>query len=154
MVVNGIPADVIVNGDQMGVSLMLTGNQTRAPKGALQVDKFGKEEKHQFMVMVGTTCTGNMLPIQCIWSGKTSVSLPTVTARKDVEKEGHIFTPGGANHWSTLNPLPQWLDNIVIPHLKEVVHERGLKSPVGLVVIDCWQVHRSKEFLEVMKCDY
>jgi hypothetical protein len=99
--VRGICAEAILNGDQTGCSPIPLGTKTWAPQGAKQIDGFGKEEKRQFTLMITTSCSGEMLPVQCIWSGKTAQSLPAARVRAEAEREGHIFTSGGDRHWST-----------------------------------------------------
>ncbi|KAF6752496.1 hypothetical protein DFP72DRAFT_991082 [Ephemerocybe angulata] len=151
----GIPPEAVVNADQMGLCLMPVGNQTWAPRGARQVDVVGKEEKRQLTVMVATSCTGEILPMQCIWTGKTPAALPSANSRAPAEQEGFLFTPGGKNHWSsvasmkavspiTLGPFEPSSDSSIL----------RLPKPVGLLSIDCWKVHRSVEFREMMKRDY
>jgi hypothetical protein len=105
MVLGGIPPEAIVNADQMGLCLLPVGNRTWAPQGARQVDVSGKGEKRQLTVMVATSCTGEILPMQCIWSGKTSASLPSAAARQPAEAQGFLFTPGGKNHWSSIKSM-------------------------------------------------
>ncbi|KAF8223684.1 hypothetical protein L208DRAFT_1315660, partial [Tricholoma matsutake] len=75
---------------------------TWAPRGAKQVETFGKEEKQQFTMMSATTCSGDILPFQCIWKGLTKQSLPAARIQAEAEKEGMIFSCGGDKHWSNL----------------------------------------------------
>ena len=91
-ILDGIPLEAILNGDQYAWALM----------GAKQVSIFGKDEKRQFTLMITTSCSGEFLPSQTIWAGKTAASLPAAHLRIDVEREGNIFSCGGEKHWSTL----------------------------------------------------
>lgn len=101
------PAEAILNGDQTGVNLIPTGNKTWATRGAKQVNVFGKDEKRQFTLMVTTSCSGAFLPLQSIWSGKTSASLPAANLRVEAEKDGNIWSSGGDNHWSNLSCMKE-----------------------------------------------
>ena len=96
----GTPAEAILNGDQTGIHPIPLGKNTWVPMGCKQVDGFGKEDKHQFTVLITTTCSGEFLPAQCIWVGKTAASLPIAKAQAPAEADGHIFTSGGKKHWS------------------------------------------------------
>ncbi|KAJ3566905.1 hypothetical protein NP233_g6700 [Leucocoprinus birnbaumii] len=152
---NGVPPEAIVNGDQMGIVLIPVGNHTWAPKGARQVDVFGNNKKRQFTLMVMTTCTGEILPFQAIWSGKTERSLPSSQVRKPAEDAGAaIFSLGGDNHWSTLPCVQEWIRKIVVPYLDQVRQKKKLERMNGCVIIDCWRVHRSKEFLTWMRTEF
>lgn len=102
-----IPASLVINADQTGVSLLPMGNKTYAPRGSKQVPILGKEEKRQFTAMVASSASGTMLPVQCIWSGKTALSLPRNDARAESESRGNRWVPGGDNHWSTLETMKQ-----------------------------------------------
>jgi hypothetical protein len=99
--VRGICAEAILNADQTGCSVIPASSKTWAPEGSKQVNGFGKEEKRQFTLMITTTCSGEVLPVQSIWAGKTAQSLPAARVRAEAEREGHIFTTGGDRHWST-----------------------------------------------------
>jgi hypothetical protein len=101
------PPEAILNGDQTGVKPIPLSKYTWAPQGAKQVDGFGKEEKRQFTLMVTTSCAGDILPMQCIWAGKTANSLPNPHARAKAEADGHIFTSGGDKHWSTFECMQE-----------------------------------------------
>lgn len=100
-----IPASLVINADQTGVSLLPMGSKTYAPRGSKQVAMLGKEEKRQFTAMVATSASGNMLPMQCIWSGKTHLSLPWSNFRSDSESRGNRWVPGGDSHWSSLETM-------------------------------------------------
>ncbi|KZP05470.1 hypothetical protein FIBSPDRAFT_702711, partial [Athelia psychrophila] len=74
-----IPQEAILNGDQTGLVITPVSKKTWAPTSAKQVEGFGKEEKRQFTLMITTMASGDMLPIQSIWSGKTEQSLPSAS---------------------------------------------------------------------------
>jgi hypothetical protein len=97
-----IVPEAVINSDQLGVHLIPVAKKTWAPSGAKQVPSFGKEEKRQFTLMVTTTASGDILPFQCIYKGKTKKSLPSESKRHDAEKEGFLFSCGGETHWSNL----------------------------------------------------
>lgn len=100
---DGILPKAMINGDQLGVRLVPLGNKTWAPYGAKQVAVYGKEEKRQFTLMVTMTCSGEILPFQCIYKGQTKNSLPSQSVRVEAEKAGFVFSCGGDTHWSNLD---------------------------------------------------
>ena len=91
-----------LNGDQLETKIIPLRNKTWAPCGARQVAALGKEEKWQFMLMVTTTFSGEILPFQCIYKGHTKNSLPYQTVHVEAENAGFMFSCGGDNHWSNL----------------------------------------------------
>lgn len=100
-----MPAELVINADQTGVVLLPAGKETWAERGAKQVAGVVKEEKRQYTLTVGSASSGDMLPFQAIWSGKTAKSLPEARLRAGAEKQGHRWVPGGERHWSTLETM-------------------------------------------------
>lgn len=100
-----MPAELVINADQTGVVILPAGKETWAERGAKQVAGVAKEEKRQYTLMVGSSASGDMLPFQAIWSGKTAKSLPEPKVRAPGEKQGHRWVPGGERHWSTLETM-------------------------------------------------
>jgi len=100
-----IPADLVLNGDQTGVSVLPVAKQTWEETGAKQVAVLAKEEKRQFTCMVTSAASGAMLPIQSIWQGKTNVSLPQKSLRRESESYGNRWVSGGERHWSSLKSM-------------------------------------------------
>lgn len=97
-----VPAELVINADQTGVVILPAGKETWAGRGAKQVASVAKEEKRQYTLMVGSSTTGDMIPFQAIWSGKTDKSIPVPRVRAAAEKQGHRWVPRGERHWSTL----------------------------------------------------
>ncbi|KIO20705.1 hypothetical protein M407DRAFT_81310 [Tulasnella calospora MUT 4182] len=152
---HNIPASLVINADQTGVSLLPMGNKTYAPRGSKQVPILGKEEKRQFTAMVASSASGLMLPIQCIWSGKTALSLPWKNVCAESESRGNRWVPGGDSHWSSLETMKQWVLDVLIPYIERVKREEGLpEDAMALLIIDCWSVHRSEAFLDWMKKEH
>ncbi|KAG5649751.1 hypothetical protein H0H81_002178 [Sphagnurus paluster] len=151
---DGTLPEALINGDQLGVRLIPLGNKTWAPYGAKQVATFGKEEKRQFTLMVTTTCSGEILPFQCIYKGRTKNSLPSESVRVEAEKAGFVFSCGGDNHWSNLECVKEWVNKVIVPYLNALRLKKGLAKISSLVIIDCWSVHRGEPFLTWMKVEH
>jgi hypothetical protein len=66
IVLHKIPAELVINTDQTGISYLGTGSRTWELKGLKQVVAASQGKKHQFMVMVVITAGGQMLPYQVI----------------------------------------------------------------------------------------
>ncbi|KAG8965486.1 hypothetical protein FRC00_001650 [Tulasnella sp. 408] len=127
-----IPAELIINADQTGVSVLPTSKKTWAERGAKQVAAVGKDEKRQMTLM-------------SIWAGSTKKSLPSEKVRREAERDGHQWVSGGEKHWSTLATMKA-------PYIARTLQQLGLKSTQKvLLILDCWTVHRSAEFLDWMR---
>ena len=90
--------------------------------------------------------TGDFLPMQLIYEGKTPRCLP-----KDVEfpKEFDVtFTP---NHWSNEEKSKQLLDNVIFPYLKKK-HELGLPGDQkSLLIYDVFTGQTTKNIKEYIQ---
>lgn len=78
-----IQESLIINADQTGIVLLPSGNQrTYDEKGTRQVNSIGHEEKRAFTLNISTALSGELLPAQSVWQGKTSASLPSLEEDK------------------------------------------------------------------------
>ena len=89
-----IPKDLVINWDQTAVKFGPFSNWTQEVKGTKQVEIAGTDNKRQITATLTVTASGEMLPAQIIYGGKTPSCLSSV----DFPKGWHItFTP---NHWA------------------------------------------------------
>ena len=70
-----IPPSVIINIDQTTLSFVNMGYYTFSFKGAKNITTKGVDDKCQIKATFPVSCTGEILPIQLIYSGKTERSL-------------------------------------------------------------------------------
>ncbi|PBK85838.1 hypothetical protein ARMGADRAFT_1087110 [Armillaria gallica] len=77
---SNVPAKLVINADQQGVWVLPSNSYTFHDTGAKQVDVMAKDEKWAFTLMVASTASGNFLPFQQVWCGKTEKSLPSKKA--------------------------------------------------------------------------
>ena len=145
---HSIPDDLIINFDQTPLPYVVTGNSTLNEKGDKSVPLQRKGKKKQITRTFAVSMTGDFLPMQLIYEGKTPRFLP-----KDVEfpkKFDVTFTP---NHWSNEEKSKQLLDNVIFPYLKKKKkHNLGLaedqKSLLIYDVITGQTTENIKEYIE------
>jgi hypothetical protein len=138
----GIPAEAILNGDQTGIHPIPLGKYTWALTGCKPVDGFGKEDKPQFTVLITTTCSGEFLPAQCIWSHFYEWWREALEHICMHERSAFYI----CQIWSLANTAIKYITKIVVPYLEGVRKKKRLNKMVGLLIIDCWSVHRGQEF--------
>ena len=88
---HSIPDNLLINFDQTPLPYIVTGNNTLNEKAAKSVPLKGKGKKKQITGTFAVSMTGDFLPMQLTYEGKTPRCLP-----KDVEflKEFDVtFTP-------------------------------------------------------------
>lgn len=89
MVMEDIPIPLLKNWDQTGTHFVPTSQWTMDFKGTRQVQIAGLSDELQMTLVHAGTATGEFLPPQLIYSGKTEKSLP-----KDVKfpSDWHLTT--------------------------------------------------------------
>lgn len=70
-----IPPELIINWDHTGIHYVPVGNWTQAEKGSKRVDVAGVEDKRQITAVLAGTKSGQFLPPQIIYAGKTKKCL-------------------------------------------------------------------------------
>jgi len=111
-----VPQPLDVNSDQTGVTYSAGGLATWAPIGGKQVEVLGKDERRTFTLMVGISMSGEVLPFQAIYSGKTPASLPTSNASnytKATEELKFRFEHSNTNtYWSTIETMQSYCQEL------------------------------------------
>ncbi|EJD54964.1 hypothetical protein AURDEDRAFT_49858, partial [Auricularia subglabra TFB-10046 SS5] len=153
-----IPPELTVNSDQTQSPYAHGESATWSESGAKQVSVIGQEEKRAFTLNVGISMSGELLPFQAIYQGMTRRSLPKPDARgQDRAAEiGILFEPSMTKtYWSTQATMRSYVDNILVPYYERQCALLGLGDDQEFLwVIDCWSVHRSKEFRTWMKVNH
>ena len=67
-----VPLDLIFNWDQTGLNYVAVSNWTVEKEGAKHVKIKGLDDKRQITAVFGGTITGEFLPLQLVYQGKTS----------------------------------------------------------------------------------
>ena len=160
-----IPKSRVINPDQTGVVILPSGRErTYDIKGSKDVASVGAEEKRAETVVVCSSAD-NIMPFQCVMKGKTVRSLPSVETRSRAESEGIRFTTNPKNHWSNLKTTKEHIELIVKPWIAKTVEDEKKEEdsiwkdvdapdPFAVLLLDCWKIHKSKEFLDWVKKRY
>ncbi|KDQ06013.1 hypothetical protein BOTBODRAFT_76572, partial [Botryobasidium botryosum FD-172 SS1] len=145
----GIPASCRVNIDQTNVVLQQGSGLTYAEVGSKQVAVIGQEEKRAFTIVVGASASGEALPFQAIWQGKSKRSLPVATARgqADAAQLGLQFDYSNTStYWSTFELMKIYISGILVPYFlrQKALHSLPPDHPC-ILQLDAWSVHRGAE---------
>ena len=154
---NNVPRALIVNSDQTGVNYSAGAHETYAPTGSKQVEVVGKDEKRAFTLMVGISMSGEVLPFQAIYTGKTAQSLPAKNApsyTRATELKFQFESSGNDTYWSTLTTMKSYVTNILAPYFELHCQQLNLPNQLCIWQIDCWSVHQSLEFRSWMHMQY
>ncbi|KAJ7618331.1 hypothetical protein DFH06DRAFT_922874, partial [Mycena polygramma] len=98
--------------DQTGVIYLPGSRMTYAPRGSKQVGLIGNEEKRAFTALLGVNAAGGLMPVQCVYEGKTDRSTPTAAATNRQECDAanfrFVFSGKARNHWSNQKTMREW----------------------------------------------
>ncbi|QRV73434.1 ATP-binding cassette sub-family A member 6 [Ceratobasidium sp. AG-Ba] len=153
-----IPAACIVNADQTQVVYNAGGQSTWNASGERQVHVLGLDEMRAFTLLVAASLSGDILPFQAIYDGKTSRSLPDRTACGYTEalQLGFLLEFSGSDtYWSIQKTMQHFVSQILAPYFRTQIELHSLPSTQRCIFqIDCWAVHRSAEFRNWMAINY
>lgn len=130
--------ELYANSDQLQVLFAPGDKVTWAEKGLKQVAIANIEEKHAFTVMVTITSDGNLLPIQAIYSRKTSCScpLPNSPHHKDLINAGCLIQESGTTtYWSNLRTMKDFVNkkssHLILINKKKISTFHLHRNPSG-----------------------
>ena len=109
-----IPDNLIINWDQTGVKYVPVFNWTMEVKGSKRVEVPGTNDKRQITALLSCTLSGNFLPVQVSYAGKT----PACLLKVEFPPSWHVrFTP---NHRSIEGTMMGYLHHTLIPYVEKV----------------------------------
>ena len=97
--------ELILNWDQTAINYVPVLNWTMAKEGSKKVKIAGVDDKRQITVVLAGALTGELLPLQLIYQGKTEKCLPKVKFPKDWLIS---YTP---NHWCNEITMEAYVHN-------------------------------------------
>ena len=140
-----IPLDLIINWDQTGMHYVPVSAWTMAEKGSRRVEICGLDDKRQITAVFGCSMTGDFLPVQLVYQGKTSKCHPSF----NFPPSWHITH--SHNHWCNEETMKQYILKIVVPYVVEKRKELKLSTEQhALVIFDKFKAQCTTEILELL----
>lgn len=102
-----IPDGLIINCDQTRVNYIPVSEWTMK-KGRSCVEVVGLKNKRQTTAVFSGSMSGNFLPVQLVYQGKTTKCLPTV----DFPEQWHLVYT--LNHWCNEDTMVDYLEKIFL----------------------------------------
>jgi hypothetical protein len=141
-----IHESLVINADQMGLQLCPGARCTYEKRGSKRVAVAGHDDKRQITCVVSSALSGELLPLQLVFTGKTDASHPPAPANHLATQQGMHLTHTH-NHWSNLDSTKDWIRHIVEPwRLRKVVEHKLAADAHVLLILDVWHVHISPTF--------
>ena len=108
-----IPPALIINIDQTPLKYVPVGNETLAPRGETSVTIEGSADKHSITGTFAISLHSEFLPMQLIYGGKTSQSLPRF------EFPSGFLLSANPKHYSNTDESLKCLKEIIKPYVKK-----------------------------------
>ena len=137
-----IPSQLIINWDHTGINYVPVSSWTMETAGTKRVEIIGKDDKRQLTAVFGCSMSGEFLPPQLIYQGKTKKCLPHFQFPEswDVTYTG--------NHWAKESTTRQYIMNILLPYLQEKRKQLKLSpSYPALVLFDNFKGQCTEQLL-------
>jgi len=106
-----VPPELIFNWDQTAILLVPSAQWTMDKKGRKRVPIAGHNDKRQVTAVMCGSLTGEVLPIQMIYEGKTKRCHPTFDFPRD------WLISHSPNHWSNENTMVEYIEEIIVPYV-------------------------------------
>ena len=114
-----IPLEFILNLDQTPLSYVSPGKYTFNIKGSSNVHIKGIDDKRQITATFAVSATGELLPFQLIYAGKTKKCLPKF---KFPRSFNITFTE---SHWSNTQKAIEHFETVNFPYLNRIKENNG-----------------------------
>ena len=128
-----IPPSMIINLDQTPMKYCQISKRTQAKIGSSRVPLAASDDKRLITGTFAITLSGSFLPMQLIYGGKTSKSLPRV-------KFPDTFTLSvNPKHYSNETESIKFFEEVIIPYIEAERERLGLPEQRALVLMDVFR---------------
>ena len=103
-------------------------------KGSKRIEIVGISDKRQITALFCGTITGEFLPFQLIYQGKTAACLP----KTQFPDDWHVTCTD--NHWSNEETMKLYIDKIILPYVQS--KRRELKLPADYPALAIFDVFK------------
>ena len=139
-----IPAELILNWDQTGIKIVPSSTWTMDAQGSKRVEVAGINDKRLITAVFCGSLTGDFLPVQVIYQGKTNRCHPH-----------HEFPPDwdithSPKHWSNEETMVQYVENIILPYVAAARAAFDEDTP-ALVIMDNFKGQITSTITELLE---
>ena len=125
--VHKILPELMINWDQAGVKLIPSQNWTMEQQGSSQVEIAGISDKRQIMLTSAGSMSGELLPLQLLYQGKTT------------RHPQYPYPPGfdvwhTPNHWANEDTTMRFISSVILPYVKAIRAKNNTPDQGALVI--------------------
>ena len=143
---NDIPASLVLNLDQTPSKFVPGFNKALAKKGSKTVSIAGSADKRMITATFVITLSGDFLPIELIYGGKTKKSIPAVK----LPDEFHVTA--NLKHYSNEKESLEMMRKVIIPYVEEERRRLHLSnSHPAVLIMDVFKGQMTDAVKKVLK---
>ncbi|XP_063401970.1 uncharacterized protein LOC134686222 [Mytilus trossulus] len=137
-----IPSNLVINWDHAGLNVVPVTNWTMAVEGSKRVEISGLGNKRQITGVFAGSLSGEFLPPQIIYGGKTDKCHPTYKFPSDWD------ITHSENHWANTDTQMEDVKNIILPYIRKIKRSAKLnKDQKALCIFDVFRAQMGEDFL-------
>ena len=149
VVMEDIPSELVINWDQTGISIVPGSSCTMAPSGSRRVEIVGMGDKRQITAVFAGSLSGDFLPPQLIYTGKTPACHPnSITFPAD----WHITHT--ENHWANESTMKDYITKVIVPYIEKIrsqLPQSHVPSPQpALVIFDVFKGQMCQSTIDLL----
>ena len=140
-----IPVELVINFDQTALSYVPTSHWTMEQEGTKRVEIIAKDDKRQLTAVFAGSSSGDFLPPQLIYEGKTDRCLPQFQfpSTWNITKS--------ENHWSNERTMIEYINDIILPYINKKRSELKLsKEQPALLIFDNFKAQCTASVLSLL----
>ena len=143
--VHNIPESLVINLDQTGLNLVPSGDWTMSKKGAKRVGLAGLGDKRQITATFAATLSGQFLPMQLLYTGKTDRCHPKQAFPNGFDV---FHTP---NHWANAETCERFMERILLPYVTQIRQEKLAPDQYALLIMDRFSGQKTDAVLSLLE---
>ena len=124
-----IPPDLIINFDQTGINYVPISSWTMEKEGTKRVEVVAKDDKRQMTAVFAGSLSGDFLPPQLIYEGKTNRCLPCF------QFPATWNITHTANHWSNEETMKEYIEVVILPYVNKKKEDLQLPDEQSALLI-------------------
>ena len=140
-----IPPSLIINFDQTPLKYAQISSKRMEKEGTKNVPIFGIDDKRSITATFSITMENKFLPMQLIYKGKTSQSLPKIQFPNGFSLSANL------KQYSNEMESLKFLKVFILPYVKTERERLGLETQPALLIYDVLQGQTTDKFLDVLK---
>ena len=143
---HSISKALIINLDETDLKLVPVSSWTLEQQGTAKIKVAGVDDKREVTAVVAASMTGDLLPLQMLYTGVTERCHPTF----NFPDKWNVWH--SSNHWANESTTLCYIEKVLKPYLCQKKQELGLSDDTkALLLWDVFRAHRTEFVLEKLK---